>query len=258
MKSETDTTQQKERQSKFVGGGTVLLFHLLFLLFFSTTGFHTLNLHPPDQGILIEFLPDPMYVNPRSIPGQLPRASNPDPDVDARLVQQALQTEVVEGQERTQQSTLGESGDVEVHEPPPPKPIDQRALYRSRDTGDTLAEQNSRVTSQTMQAGHPDGNTREGNPEGAPSAALPGRDVLGSLPLPEYTAANIGGTVVVRILVDQYGNVTNANVTQTGTTVQSNTLWESAVKAALKAKFNVSSAAPVVQEGTISYEFILK
>jgi TonB family protein len=82
--------------------------------------------------------------------------------------------------------------------------------------------------------------------------------LLGFLPLPEYNVSNVGGTVVVWIRVDQYGTVTNADVLLTGTTVQNSTLWEAARKAALKAKFNVSSAAPVVQEGTITYEFRLK
>ena len=43
-----------------------------------------------------------------------------------------------------------------------------------------------------------------------------------------------------------------------GTTVQDKTLWEAAKEAALKAQFNVSSTAAVVQEGTITYVFKLK
>ena len=246
------------RLGKWVGGGTVVLFHLLLLLLFSASGFRTLYPLQQDQSFLVEFLPDPVDMAVRAIPGQEPRSLDPDPDQDVRLVQQALNTEEVQSEARTLQSTPGETGDVEVYEPDSPRPIDQRALYRSRDIGDTLAEQSSRVAADAMQAGAPEGNARQGNPEGVPSARLSGRTPYGALPLPDYNASNVSGTVVVRITVDQYGTVTNANVTQTGTTVQNRTLWDAAVKAALKAKFNVSAAAPVVQEGTITYVFTLK
>ena len=260
MEPETNITQLQERvwSSKLAGTVLVVVFHLLIVLFLSTTGFRTIHPTPQDQGILIEFLPDPVYVRPRAIPGQQPRSPNPDPNREVRIIQQAIAAEINEGQVRTQQSTPGETGDVPVYEPPTPKPINERALFRSRDTGDSLADQRSRVVeSNAMQAGHPDGNTKEGNPDGTPSAALAGRSVLGSLPLPDFTA-NVGGTVVVRIMVDQYGNVTSASVTQTGTTVQNRTLWDAAVRAAKQAKFNVSAAAPLIQEGTITYVFILR
>ena len=254
----SEIIKQKDQKGRLIGGSIALLFHLSLLCFFITSG--ALIVHPisQNQGILVEFLPDLAPMIPRAVPGMEPRSLQPDPDQDVRLVQQAQHVEVVQSNVRTQASTLGETGEVELFEPPPPKPIDQRALYRSRDTGDSLAEQSSRVAGATMQAGAPDGNTRQGNPDGTPSARLQGRDVDGSLPLPAYNASNVGGTVVVRILVDQYGKVTSANVTQTGTTVQNSVLWNAAVEAALKAKFNMSQAAPVVQEGTITYEFRLK
>ncbi len=80
---------------------------------------------------------------------------------------------------------------------------------------------------------------------------------MGNLPEPEYTV-NKSGRVIVRISVDQYGNVVSATPGVTGTTVQDRTLWEAARKAAMKAKFNLSSSAPPVQEGTITYIFRLR
>ena len=62
----------------------------------------------------------------------------------------------------------------------------------------------------------------------------------------------------MRILVDQYGKVTNAIPGVSGTTVQDKKLWEAAKEAALKAVFNISDSAPTVQEGTITYIFKLK
>ena len=80
---------------------------------------------------------------------------------------------------------------------------------------------------------------------------------MGSLPAPDYSI-NKSGKVVVRIMVDQYGKVVNAIPGMSGTTVQDKTLWNAAKEAALKARFNISSTAPGVQEGTITYIFKLK
>ena len=248
-----------EWQGRLIGGGIALLCHLLLVLFFFTTGFRTIYPIPQDEGILVEFLPDPTpYLVPRATPGQEPRAPNPDQEV--RLVQQATHVEEVLSQARTQQSTLGESGDVALLEPDTLK-INERALFRSRDTGDSLANQSSRVVSATMQAGAPDGNTREGNPDGTPTARLQGRTAEGNLPqpiIPPTNETSAGGTVIVRILVDQYGKVTGASVSQTGTTVQDKILWDAAVKAALDSKFNKSDTSPAVQEGTITYVIPVK
>ena len=157
------------------------------------------------------------------------------------------------------ETTVGDEGDVEVPEPPAEKPIDRRALFSSRRSNrtDTAAVQVASEISDRLTAGHPKGNTEEGSPDGRPTARLEGRTVMGNLPLPEYSVQN-AGTVVVRIMVDQYGTVTSAVPGARGTTVQDATLWEAARKAALKAKFNVSASAPAVQEGTITYVFTLR
>ena len=246
-----------EKQGRLIGGGVAVGFHLLLVCFLFTSGFKVIYPPPQEQAILISFIPEPKPVVPTAIPATEPRSPRPNPQEEVHLVQQSTHVEEVSTEARTQESTLGETGDVEVHEPPPPKPINERALFRSRDVGDSLAEQGSRRTSTEIQAGHTEGNTIEGNPNGQPSARLAGRSVLGSLPLPEYKA-NVGGVVVVRISVDQLGSVTNAQVDMTGTTVQEKTLWDAAIKAAYKAKFNNSAAAPVVQQGSITYVFVLK
>jgi len=254
----TDSYLQSERQGRLFGWGIALLFHLVLVLFFVTTGFRTIYPIPRNDGILVEFLPEPLPpVAPRAIPGEEPRAPIPDPNRDVRLVQQAIHTEEVQSEARTQQSTLGETGDVELHEPEPPQ-INDRALFRSRDRGDSLAEQSSRIVGTTMQAGAPDGNTRQGNPDGTPVAKLEGRYPQdGALPLPEYKAQD-AGMVVVDIVVDQYGKVTNATFNPVGSTTTNKTLTDAAIEAAKKAKFNISASAPVSQKGTITYVFTLK
>ena len=107
MNAEVDNTQHTNRTSKLIGSGVAVLSHLLLLFFLVTTGFRTIYPIPPDQGILVEFLPDefpPML--PRAVPGEEPRALNPDPTQEVRLVQQAIHTEVMPSNVRTQPSTL--------------------------------------------------------------------------------------------------------------------------------------------------------
>ncbi len=187
--------------------------------------------------------------------GTEPRAPQIVPEKEPELVQQAVAPEVVEGTQRTQESSLGDNGDVEKSDPQPAT-INPRTLYRSRDV-DTLAGEQTAQVAGKSQAGDALGNTTQGNPYGTPTARLAGRSVVGKLPSPEYTE-NTAGQVVVRILVDTYGKVTSATPGVQGTTVQNKTLWEAAKKAALEARFNVSGSAPAVQEGTITYVFTLR
>lgn len=215
----------------------------------------------PDQGMLVEFVqePEPVAIQPvvRTERGEAPRSPQPQPQKEPEYVQQAQTIEPVAGTQRAQESTLGPEGDVAKVEVPAEPEINQRALFRSRDKDTTAAEQTAQATSKTPQAGHALGNVQQGNTAGSPTAQLEGRTVVGKLPPPDYTE-NTAGQVVVRILVDTYGNVTSATAGVAGTTVQNKKLWEAARKAAEKARFNVSGNAPAVQEGTITYVFLLK
>ena len=160
--------------------------------------------------------------------GTAPRSPKPVTHQEPELVQQAVVPEPVAGEQRTQESTPGEEGDVEIKDPEPPK-IKEKALFRSRDVDSLPGEQTGIATFPQRQAGHSAGNVETGNPSGQPTAQLEGRTVIGKLPLPEY-AQNVSGKVVVRILVDTYGTVTSATPGIEGTTVQNKVLWEAAKK----------------------------
>lgn len=243
--------------SKGVGIGLTVAFHLIFILIFSYTGLKAMYPPPPEHSILIEFLDDeikPIVVSSSS----QPRAQNADPTNEIRLVQRsevAIESET--NPEAGVETTVGEDGDIEVTEPER-RELDRRALFSSANNRrDTIAAQVAERASDSLSAGHRDGNTRVGNTEGEPSAQLAGRTAIGSLPLPAYDVQK-EGRVVVRILVDPDGNVTSAIPGVPGTSVPDKTLWEAAKQAALKAKFNVSTSAPIAQEGTITYNFKLK
>lgn len=245
-----------EKRAKTIGVSMAIGFHLLLITLFFNTGLKVIYPPPAETGVVIDFELDP----PKKIEvssGHQPRVERATPNEEIRLVQRSESTIEAEEANTGAESTMGETGDVEKFEPPRPKPIDKRALFPSASNADSTAPQTAKNSSKKVTSGHSLGNTKTGSNEGDPKAKLTGRSVMGSLPKPEYTV-NKSGKVVVKISVDQYGSVVNATPGAPGTTVQDKTLWEAARKAALDAKFNLSSQAPIVQEGTITYIFRLK
>ncbi len=78
-----------------------------------------------------------------------------------------------------------------------------------------------------------------------------------SLPVPKYEY-QVEGRVVVEISVDRSGNVTKAVAGVKGSTTLDEDLLKVAHDAAMKAKFNRSNDAPLLQKGNITYIFRLK
>ncbi len=248
-----------DRVGRYFGIGLTVAAHLLLLFVGIYAGLPKVYPPPPEEGILIEF---EEVVEPTPIVtavGVEPRAEIVEPEKEITLVQRAeAPIKDLEAVNHGTESTVGTEGDVEVPEPPAKKEINRRALFSSSmNRRDTIAPQAAAEATDALKAGHVHGNTETGNPTGTPTARLKGRTVMGNLPLPSYSVQN-SGTVVVRILVDQYGKVLEAQAGVKGTTVNDATLWEAARKAALEATFNLDSSAPAVQEGTISYIFTLR
>ena len=78
-----------------------------------------------------------------------------------------------------------------------------------------------------------------------------------SLPPPRYDYQG-EGKVVVEVSVDRDGKVIQATPGTKGSTTLDEYLLKVAKEAALKARFEAKPDAPVVQKGTITYNFILK
>jgi colicin import membrane protein len=97
------------------------------------------------------------------------------------------------------------------------------------------------------------GTGNSGNPV---SYALEGRGVA-KLPLPNYKYQG-GGRVVVEVTVDRSGKVIQAVAGRPGSTTLDDNLLKLAKDAAMQATFQVKGDAPIVQKGTITYNFILK
>ncbi len=66
------------------------------------------------------------------------------------------------------------------------------------------------------------------------------------------------GIVVVAVIVDRSGRVTDATPGIKGSTTLDENLLKLAKEAALKTEFESSNNAPIIQKGTITYDFRFK
>jgi TonB family protein len=82
---------------------------------------------------------------------------------------------------------------------------------------------------------------------------LEGRKAV-KLPIPAYKGFG-GGDVAVAIYVNSSGRVIKAQVIESAST-KDKSLWQWAVKAAERSRFNRSDSAPDPQKGSIVYRFI--
>jgi len=145
--------------------------------------------------------------------------------------------------------------------PTPERNPDPRAMFPGR------GEQSSAATSQ----GEAGGQGNQGSPTGAPNVhiygeggdgtgnrwSLAGRNIVGSLPKPNYDVRNESGIVVVEITVDQNGNVIQARPGVSGSSTTNKALYDAAEKAARQAKFSPNPNA-ITQRGRITYIFKLQ
>ncbi|MFR9603488.1 MAG: hypothetical protein SNG02_06415 [Rikenellaceae bacterium] len=170
-----------------------------------------------------------------------------------------------------EESLTDPQGEVEISKPEPkeePKPLEeevqeqprtvnQRALFPGRTEGSTSTSQGDSATpesgNQGDESGEPEGASG-GTGQGMTGVAynLSGRSLVGELPKPDYNE-NSAGKVIIDVVVDEKGRVTNATYRAQGSTTNNSTLIEAARSAALKARFSESES--FVQGGTITYIF---
>ena len=253
--------ERQSRRSRTTGVALTVVMHAGLAACLFVTGFKYIDPPPPEKEmILIEF-EEPQIKKPEQTwNGTRPQAVNPDPTKPINLVQKSEAQHEGTKSNEAPEAQVDDFGDVDIKDPEPKKEINRKALFRTADNKtqkDTLAAQTAREVSDALKAGHAQGNTRTGETSGEPNAKLAGRSVDGTLPRPSYNVQE-SGKVVVAIWVDNYGQVQKAVAGMEGTTVTDKTLWQAARKAALGAHFNMSTDAPALQEGTITYIFNLK
>ena len=250
-----------DRTSTVVGIVLTVAAHVVVVVCGSFTGLKYIYPPPEEKSIVIEFEQENELTVPKIHNGIRPRVEEPD---RTKAIQLAKASEApIKGTKANlaSESTVGDDGDVEVNEPERKKEINKRALFSSaqnRTDKDTLAPQTSSEPSDRLSEGHASGNTRTETANVEANAHLKGRTVdKAGLKRPGYTVQE-EGIVVVKIVVDQYGDVTRADAGVEGSTTQNPVLLNEARKAARQTHFKPKADAPVQQEGTITYIFKLK
>ena len=193
------------------------------------------NEQPQSDIIYIE------YVEPKPAPKPKPQS--------LPKVKEAPRHENLAPRDNTQQA----SGKAEET-----RTVNQRALFKmSKDGADKPANAGNPYARQdtvTTAAGTGGGLNPIGND--ALDEGLQGRGLIGSLPQPIYPVGNKGGKVVVRVVVNQSGVVTEAAYEPKGSTTSDKALVDAALVAARKARF--AEAKAYKQGGKITYIFRMK
>lgn len=253
--------EQREHNSVVVGLLLTIGLHIVALVFVSFSGIKYLWPPPAESTLLMSF---EEVVEPKEKPiyGREPQAQEVDKEAPIKSVQKSESPEVSEKENLSPATKPDDFGDVPVPEPERPEEpkLDPRAAFPGMAKKDTslTAAHSAQESSATFKAGQVKGNTTDAAKEGVANAHLEGRKVNKStLFKPAYNLQE-SGTVVVKIWVDQYGNVKRAEPGADGTTVTNAKLWAAARAVALKAHFDMKTDAPALQEGTITYKFNLK
>lgn len=253
--------ERQEKNSRMTGIVLTAVVHLCIIAVGFACGLKYIYPPPEEESILLDFSEDVPAPVIQEMSGQEPRAVEPDPDREVELVQRSEGQVTGTEANAALEATTGTDGDVEVPEPPRKKEINRRALFHAADNRaqkDTLAPQTAAEVTDELKAGHASGTAENGKEIGEPKARLKGRSpVNGYLPKPAYPVQK-AGTVVVNIKVDNWGNVSGQpSINMESTTVTDQALWQAAINAAKKTKFNRTADAPPLQEGTITYIFRL-
>lgn len=248
-----------ERRATVTGLTLTVALHLLALALVSFTGLKYLYPPPLEKSLLIEFTEESEAELVEEIYGRMAQAETINPNQAVRLVQRSESPEVSETENLTPATQPDDFGDVDVPTPPAEPELDPRASFPGMSNKDTTltAPHSAQESSETFKAGQATGNTGSGRSDGRPNARVKGRNTVGNIPRPTYNVQE-SGIVVVNIWVDNYGNVVKAVPGGDGTTVLDKNLYAAARNAAMNTHFNMSAAAPPMQEGTITYYFNLK
>ncbi len=174
-------------------------------------------------------------------------APEPPPKPVVRVATEPRVHDKVAAEELTEQV----AGTDEVTQTPNPKALfdmNKGGVDEPDNVGNSRAAEGEDRASGTGQGLNPDGLAQL-------DQGLQGRGLVGALPIPSHPGDNLTGKIVVRVVVDSRGVVTNATYEAKGSTSSDTKLVEAALSAARKTRFTESRA--VVEGGLITYLFTL-
>ena len=252
----------KEKKIGLLG---TLLVQIMFFILLLLLGFHTPLPLPEEEGILVNFGNSETGLGETEPEIQEPKQIQPEP-VEQTNDEQVMTQDIDDAPEMKEETNPKKKKKIEEKEETKPekKPEEQRKINPNvlfPPTNNTNNSTSQGIAGGKGNQGRPDGSKKSNNYTGygqgnsGISFSLRGRRPKG-LPKPKYTGNN-EGKVVVEITVDRNGNVTSATPGVKGTTTTAAELWQAAKIAALKTKFDKSETAPSIQQGTITYIFVL-
>jgi len=261
MKEYLRERQRLQDRAKVTGITLTVLLHAAALCLVSFSGLKYIWPPPEETSFMLDFTEEE-FIETKPVYGRQPVGEEVDLEKDVEFVQKSESPVERIAENLTPATRPDDFGDVETPEPPreeEPK-LDPRATFPGMAKKDTslTAPHSAREASTQFRAGQATGNTETAKTEGVANAHLEGRKVNKStLIKPSYDIQE-SGKVVVKIWVDNYGNVKRAEAGADGTTVSNSKLWAAARSAAMKAHFDQKIDAPAMQEGTITYIFTLR
>ena len=260
MKEYLRERKKTEDRSKVTGIVLTVLLHAAALCLVSFSGLSYIYPPPEETSFLLDYTEEE-DIQFKPVYGREPQGEDVDREKDVELVQKSESPNESLAQNLTPAAKPDDFGDVETPEPPrkeEPK-LDPRAAFPGMAKKDTTltAPHNAREASSDFRAGQATGNTEKARTEGVANAHVEGRKVNKStLVKPGYDVQE-SGKIVMKIWVDNYGNVKKA-IVDDGTTISNTKLIAEARAAAMKAHFDQKIDAPVTQKGTITYIFNLQ
>jgi len=255
---------------------TVVL-HVLLILILLFFGLQYLD-PPPENGIAINFGTSDVGSGDKqpteaikSAPQKSapPVVAQPKTQVEEVVTQESEEAPVI--QKKAEKKPVVQEQKVEPKKLPPAKKPDPTPDKSTTDAMSSIlngpksdgtaagGEGNDRVAGDKgSRDGDPNASAYYGNGSGLDGDGnyrLGGRKALNKEKIPQD--CNEAGLVVVKITVNQNGQVISASPGQRGTTNTATCLTEPARKAAMATRFNSDSNAPSVQTGYITYNFKL-
>lgn len=261
MKEYLRERKRTDDRSTVTGITLTVLLHIAALCLVSFSGLKYIYPPPEETSFLLDFTEEE-FIETRPVYGQQPMGEDVDLEKDVELVQKSESPNQSLAENLTPATKPDTFGDVETPEPEhkeEPK-LDPRASFpgMSKKDTSTTTPHSAREASENFRPGQATGNTETAKTDGVANAHLEGRKInKSSLIKPSYNIQE-SGKVVVKIWVDNYGNVKKAEAGADGTTITNSKLWATVRAAAMQAHFDQKIDAPAMQEGTITYIFNLK
>lgn len=260
MKEYLRERKRTEDKSKVTGIVLTVLLHAAALCVVSFSGLKYIYPPPEESSFLVDYTEDQEF-EMKTYYGREPVGEDVDLEKDVEFVQKSESPNESLAENLTPAAKPDNFSDVETPEPPrqeEPK-LDPRAAFPGMAKKDTsiTSPHTAREASSDFRAGQATGNAEGAKTEGVANAHLEGRKVNKSTLIKPSNDFQESGRIVMKIWVDNYGNVKKA-IVDDGTTISSTKLIAEARAAAMKAHFDQKIDAPAMQEGTITYIYTLQ